>query len=277
MGTTPHCILRVEKHKTPGTLGSSLQHALRERPTANADPKRRKLNMQGGATSSKAGIAAMRELYDALELKPRHKSGKNAPVLALEYFVGMSPDAPIAGDREAAVAYLNDALRWIVAKHGKRNVLSVQFHFDEKTPHASVFVFPEHQGKLNAKHFLGGRKVLAEMQTDFAAAVGAKHGLQRGVERSNATHVDVADWYATIKERDQLRAEVKDLRTEVAQLRTEVTRLTDVLDTLAPALREATEEKAARAFADRQATSRPATSPERATARSTGPAIRKKP
>lgn len=275
----PACaILRVEKHKTPGTLGSSLQHALRERTTANADPKRAKLNVYGGTKSSAAGIARMRELFDALECKPRHKSGKNAPVLALEYFVGMSPDAPIASNRKASLAYLNEALEWIAKRHGgPRNLIAAQVHFDETTPHMSVFVWPERNGQLNAKSFVGGRELLAKMQTDFAAAVGSKHGLVRGVERSQATHVDVADWYAVTKERDQLRAEVQGLRTEVAQLRTEVTRLTDVLDSLAPALREATEEKAARAFADRQATSRPPTSPERAVARSAGPAIQKKP
>jgi Plasmid recombination enzyme len=266
-----YAILRVEKHKTPGTLGGALQHALRERETPNADPERLALNLNGGATSSAAGIARMRELFDALECKPRHKSGKNAPVLAIEYFVGMSPDAAIAGDRKRALAYLNDALTWIAKRHGLRNVMAAQFHFDESTPHASVFVFPERDGRLNAKSFTGGRELLAKMQTDFAATVGSKHGLVRGEERSKATHVDIADWYAAVEERDQLRTEVKGLRTEVAQLRTEVTRLTDVLDTLAPALKEATEEKAARALADRQATSRPATGSERATARSTGP------
>lgn len=249
-----YAILRVEKHKTPGTLGSSLQHALRERETPNADPERKALNRHGGATSSAAGIARMRELYDALELKPRHKSGKNAPVLAIEYFIGMSPAAAIAGDRKAAMAYLNDALTWIAKRHGKRNLIAAQFHFDETTPHASVFVFPERDGQLNAKSFTGGRKLLAEMQTDFAATVGKKHGLARGNERSLANHVDIADWYAVVEERDQLRTEVKGLRTEVAQLRTEVTRLTDVLDSLAPALRDVVEEKASRAFADKQAT-----------------------
>jgi hypothetical protein len=271
-----YAILRVEKHKTPGTLGSSLQHALRERETPNADPKRLALNLNGGATSSAAGIARMRELYDALELKPRHKSGKNAPVICVEYFVGMSPDAAIAGDRKRALAYLNDALTWIAKRHGLRNVMAAQFHFDESTPHASVFVFPERDGQLNAKSFTGGRKLLAEMQTSFAATVGSKHGLVRGKERSTATHVDIADYYSAVKERDQLRTEVKGLRVEVAQLRTEVTRLTNALNSLAPALREATEEKASKRFADLQATQTSVSASERVQTRFTRPAAQKK-
>ena len=270
MADTPYAILRVAKHKTPGTLGSSLQHALRERETPNADPERRALNLNGGATSSAAGIARMRELYDALECKPRHKSGKNAPVLAIEYFVGMSPDAAIAGDRKRALAYLNDALTWIAKRHGTRNVMAAQFHFDEKTPHASVFVFPERDGQLNAKSFTGGRKLLAEMQTDFAATVGSKHGLVRGKERSTATHVDIADYYSAVQERDQLRTEVKGLRTEVARLSTEVDRLTGVLNALEPALRDVIEDRAARAMADAQATKTSPTAVARVVGRSGG-------
>lgn len=271
------CILRVEKHKTPGTLGASLQHALRERDTPNADPNRARLNVYAGARSARTGVARMRAMFDKLECKPRHRSGKNAPVLALEFFVGMSPEAAAAKDRKAALAYLDDAVAWFIKRHGAHNMIGAQMHFDESTPHASIFVFPEKNGQLNAKSFTGGRALLGQMQTDFAREVGAKHGLQRGAERSKATHVAIADWYKVVGERDQLRTEVNDLRTEVAQLRSEVTRLTDVLDALAPALREATEEKAARALADRQATSRPASASERATTRFTGPAIRKKP
>lgn len=270
-------ILRVEKHKTPGTLGSAMKHALRERETPNADPERKKLNKYGGATSSKACIATMRRLYDELECKPRHRSGKNAPVLALEYFVGMSPEAALADDRQSALDYLNDSLRWIIAKHGKHNVMAVQYHFDESTPHASVFVFPEREGKLNAKSFTGGRKLLADMQTDFATKVGSKHGLSRGVERSNATHVDVADWYATVKERDALRVEVAGLRKDVARLSADVDRLTGVLNALEPALRDVVEERAAKRFADLEATSTPPTASERATTRFTRPAAQKKP
>jgi len=35
---------------------------------------------------------------------------------------------------------------------------------------------------------LGGSKKLSEMQTDFANKVGKKYGLERGEEKSQATH-----------------------------------------------------------------------------------------
>ena len=36
------------------------------------------------------------------------------------------------------------------------------------------------------------------MQTDFARSVGAKHGLQRGIEGSKAKHQSIKDWYAQV-------------------------------------------------------------------------------
>lgn len=269
-----YAILRVEKHKTPGTLGSALKHALRERPTPNADPARGRLNRVHGASSAAAGLAKVRELFDALECKPRHRSGKNAPVLCVEYFVGMSPDAAIAADHKQSMAYLRDALAWISEKHGAHNVVAAQAHFDETTPHLSVFVFPELAGKLNAKAFLGGRKLLADMQTDFAKRVGERHGLERGVERSQAQHGDVADWYATVKERDALRLEVAGLRKDVTRLSAEVERLTGVMNALEPALRGVVEERAARALADAQATKAPPRPVARVVGRSDAPPAR---
>lgn len=269
--TPPYAILRIEKHKTPGTLGGALQHALRERETPNADPARKADNLRSGVTSSAAGIARMRELYDALELKPRHKSGKNAPVVAVEFFIGMSPDAAIAGDRKRALAYMQDALRWLTKRHGARNVIGAQVHFDETTPHMSVFVFPEVGGQLNAKSFFGGRAKLSTLQTEFARDVGSKHGLVRGVEGSKAKHVDMATYYAALRERDQLQDQVAGLRGDVQKLTARVAELTTLVESFEPAVRAAVEEKAARTLADRQATSRPPSGSERAIARSTGP------
>ena len=47
---------------------------------------------------------------------------------------------------------------------------------------------PLKDGKLNAKHFTGGKKVLSQLQTDFAKDVGQRHGLERGIEGSQAKH-----------------------------------------------------------------------------------------
>ncbi|PSW23637.1 hypothetical protein C9J19_20630, partial [Photobacterium phosphoreum] len=51
---------------------------------------------------------------------------------------------------------------------------------------------------LNCKHFLGGRKTLSDMQTNFHKHV-SHFGLDRGVERSVAQHQTVKEFYSKIQ------------------------------------------------------------------------------
>lgn len=107
-------------------------------------------------------------------------------------------------------AYFADSLDWLKAKFGEQNVIAASIHRDEATPHMAAFVVPvdPDSGRLNAKRWLGGSKALTEMQTDFAKGVGAKHGLERGTERSKATHKEVRQWYAELGEIERTAARV---------------------------------------------------------------------
>ena len=97
-------------------------------------------------------------------------------------------------------AYFNDALKWLKQRHGGANVVYSGVHRDEKTPHMYAYVVPldESTGRLNARRWLGGAKALSEMQTDFAANVGARHGLDRGIEGSRAKHQRVKRHYGLV-------------------------------------------------------------------------------
>ena len=51
------------------------------------------------------------------------------------------------------------------------------------------------RGKLNARELVGGKDKLRQMQTDFARDVGQPFGLERGQERSRATHQTIQEYY----------------------------------------------------------------------------------
>lgn len=78
------------------------------------------------------------------------------------------------------------------------NVIATTIHRDESTPHMIAYVVPLVEGKLNAKHFLGGREKLSDMQTDFAKSVGEPLGLVRGLEGSKAEHQTIKKYYTNI-------------------------------------------------------------------------------
>jgi hypothetical protein len=61
-----------------------------------------------------------------------------------------------------------------------------------------AYVVPLDGDKLNAKKWTGGKAALSKMQSDFAQEVGAKYGLQRGIEGSKAHHQTIKDFYGLI-------------------------------------------------------------------------------
>ena len=157
-------------------------------------------------------------------------TGTDKPVLAVEYLITASPGFFRDSSAEAVNAYFDNAKAWLREKHGADNVVSITRHNDEKTPHLSAFVVPlvEHQAStrkrsvivgrdtqgnpvretreyptaasinLSARHFFGGAKALAELQTEFHRKVGIPAGLERGMEGSKATHQRVSQFYGNI-------------------------------------------------------------------------------
>ena len=228
-------ILRVSKLSDKGSIGGSAEHALRERETLNAEPSQTPNNVILLGPPTSAGI--IEEIGNVLgTVKKFAKTGKAGfqniktpikPVLALEYLIGYSPAAKI-DERK----YFADALKWLQQKHGKENVVSAIVHYDETTPHMTVYAVPIHEkggkprsynvadgrdenGKprrktitkmvgaerwLSAKAFVGSKEQLSQMQTDFHEQVAANYGLGRGIRGSKATHTTVKSWYGKIPE-----------------------------------------------------------------------------
>lgn len=185
-------ILRTSKIKTPGNMAASLSHTFRERNTPNADTKKLRDN------SVLIGPDNTQEVLDAWQDRAPEKIRKNA-VHGIEYLVTGSPDAMKEMSRAEQDDYFADAISWLEERHGKENILSAVIHRDETTPHLTAMVIPLVDGKLNTKHFLGGRQKMREMQSRFAEDVAEAHSLERGLEHSPATHQRVSRHYAAIQ------------------------------------------------------------------------------
>ena len=108
----PYAILRTAKLTSLGSVGGSAQHNFRERDTPNADPERTALNRTSGAQSSKELVAGVKA-----RLATQDKVRKNA-VLAVEYFVGASPEWFSQADPKQREAYFDQAEKWLKERHG---------------------------------------------------------------------------------------------------------------------------------------------------------------
>lgn len=186
-----YAILRIQKLKSAVAIRNSLKHAFREQETPNADSERTPNNTHIGAESSQEAI----EKFNAgLPLTVR----KNA-VLALEYLITASPEDMANKSRADQDKYFADSLAYLHKTYGKENVFYAGVHRDETTPHMYAYVLPKHEGKLNARHFIGGHKDrMSQIQTEFAETIGQKHGLERGVKGSRARHQEIGRYYAKV-------------------------------------------------------------------------------
>jgi hypothetical protein len=162
--------MRMEKIKSRSSLARAAQHNTRERVPLNADPDKASLNWSTGSVDD-----AMSKYEELLPDKVR----KNA-VHAIELMMTDSPD--YAGDWRR---YLHECDKWAEGLFGKNNILSIVHHHDETTPHSHILVMPLTDGKLNAKHFIGGsRNRMIELQDDFFKKVGEPAGMERGRSKS---------------------------------------------------------------------------------------------
>ena len=71
-------------------------------------------------------------------------------------------------------------MNWLRKKYGDR-VISAVLHLDEATPHLQFLILPlDDNGRLNCRKLFGGsRRVMADLQTDYAQAV-AHLSMKRG-------------------------------------------------------------------------------------------------
>lgn len=203
---TRYCILRAEKLTSFGSIAGSAKHTFREIPTPNADASRTHLNRTFGAQDT-ASVRA------AIEARLPTKRRKDA-VLAIEYLVTASPEWFKTRPAKQQHTYFAAAVRWLEARHGKANIVCVNMQLDETSPHLVAYVVPlTRDDRLSAKDFLGGRKVLSQMQTEFAELVGKPVGLQRGVEGSKATHTSAKQYAAALQKNSTLAAPTRPAPT----------------------------------------------------------------
>ena len=196
----------MAKIKSRASLVRAAQHNTRERPPLNADPERSSRNETLGGS-----VAEVMGRYDMM--LPGNVR-KNA-VHAVELVMTASPE--FAGDWDR---YLKACDGWAARLFGQENVLHVAHHLDESTPHTQVLVMPMKDGKLNAKHFIGGsRDRLIELQNDFYKQVGMSAGLERGQSRAEtkAQHTPHTLAVAATKLEEREKA-VKEVRDELKKI-----------------------------------------------------------
>lgn len=193
----------ISKIKTEGQLTSKYNHNCRTIQIDNVIPELTEKNETLIALPIQSGKQlnyneAFKERIESLDYYKDHKIRANA-VLGYEVLLTFSRDADL--DLES---WKKQSVEWLhktfdVAPDNKSNVLHAEFHADEVgNVHIHAFVVPiDERGRLNAKRFTDGSRVMSELQSSYAESV-SNLGLQRGIAGSSAKHKDIRRMYANL-------------------------------------------------------------------------------
>lgn len=228
-------IIRHKKLKSVGHVAAAIQHNSRGMDVPNADPARTPQNAVSGG-----GMLTLSNNLASCTIK----STQPNPVVALEYLVTASPERinDPAFDREG---YFRDARAYLDELLGAENMVHCAIHMDETSPHMQIIYTPivnvaastrrrsvvvgknaDDSQRRETREFStpAGRALRAKvftdraasklLQSDFPARVGAKYGLERGIERSKAHHNPIQKVYPQVMQAIE-QAEAKNRLIEV--------------------------------------------------------------
>ncbi|MFG6666608.1 MobV family relaxase [Halomonas sp. HNIBRBA4712] len=211
-----YAILRTEKIKSFQASGGSGRHNLRIDQPANADPKRAHLNRFLVTPPNRNLNAGIRARLDECGIEPKWygNNHKNNSVIAVEVFMGVSPEFFHDKSQSFKDRWVNKNQEWLENKFGRENIVSLILHEDETTTHLQAHIVPiTPDGRLSAKDLIGGHKSRHSMlQTEYHKAVEG-FGLERGEKNTKREHVPLEHWYksqnAALRRRTK-RPEISD-------------------------------------------------------------------
>ncbi len=186
-----YAIARVAKLKTTNAIKAVSNHNHRHGKTENANENEANKILLGSTNA----LNDWQQRIDADGIQIRNKN----TVRALEVLLTVSPSIGKAmlKNEKALNTWIDDEMRFLKKEYGSKNVVNAILHLDETTPHIHAVVVPEFENKLNAKHFTGGKKAMADFQTrhfeNFSPML--KKPLSRGKKFSKAKHESMAELY----------------------------------------------------------------------------------
>jgi hypothetical protein len=195
-------IARTAKQKG-GSVASSGHHNDRTRETLNADPSRKDENrtLIGDDRNVREIVT---EVIQGQGGKPRSDSVE-AVEMMLTATRSFFTDERDEIDMKKVDQFVERATAFLEDPRSGGLCVKAVLHLDERTPHIQAHKVPiDPQGKLNCKHYFGGREKMERFQ-DLYHEYMKPLGLERGERGSRARHTDIQKFYAAITEEHELK------------------------------------------------------------------------
>lgn len=216
-----YAIMHMEKRKNPGAISARYNHDYRVRDVINADPDKKDQNKVLVALPQENGeeldyYQAAKKRIEEQDYYKTHKIKSNQ-VIVEDFIFSFSPGSGVSIDEwaEKTMEWLHE--NFDKAGDGKSNIISAVLHMDEMdrdysgserktgldpnvhdSPHIHAMVVPiDERGHLCASSYTDGARTMSELQTSYAESM-REFGLERGVEKSSATHQEIRHYHGRI-------------------------------------------------------------------------------
>jgi len=186
--------MTIRKIHSFQSLDNYNKHNVRELYVKNADLAKSKENAElinvSGETYKDLWYQRIKDVE--IQYQKQVTIRKNA-VRAIDIVTTFSKDADIDIEK-----WKEENIKWMKETFGEENVLSMQLHEDEVTPHIHTIVIPiNDKGKLCARDFTGGRKKMFDLQASYGKAMEPL-GLRRGEMYSRTRKEDLNHFYSVL-------------------------------------------------------------------------------
>ncbi len=187
-------ISAIEKHNNRTT--EILADGTEKQWAENADPNLREDNV---SYKKYEDLNLHQSINKHLQECGIHKTRKDA-VKAVEILCTASPEFFNGNElTDKTMAFCKQANKFINERYGRANIMTIDIHLDEKTPHIHFVIVPiTKDNKLSAKTVCGNRKDYQKLQDDFSENM-KNLGLKRGIKGSNAKHIEMREFYGSLK------------------------------------------------------------------------------
>ena len=197
-----YCIMSIEKIHSMGSLQTRHKHNFRNMKLRHVDLdmsyKNEELVSESGDDYRTLWYRRIKEV----ELQTgKPVAVRKGAVLAYEVVTSFSREAEVDLEK-----WKEANIQWMKDTFGADNVLSMELHMDETTPHIHAVVTPiDDRGHLCAKSFTGGRSKMFRLQSSYGKAMEPL-GLSRAEMYSRSNKEDLGRFYKSVNKAAKSKA-----------------------------------------------------------------------
>lgn len=101
--------------------------------------------------------------------------------------------------------WMSRNVEFLKEEYGKENIVKLDLHLDEKTPHFHAIIVPlTKDGRLSAKEVVGNKKAMQERLTRYAQKMESL-GFERGHKMQKAKAKDINQFYNLVNETKKIQ------------------------------------------------------------------------